>query len=49
MASDDWRGTVGIPGSRTMSYPKALNELIGTKFKVVSGYPGGNETRRRRR
>jgi len=31
------------PGSRTMSYPKALNELIGTKFKVVSGYPGGNE------
>ena len=31
------------PGSRTMTYPKALNELLGTKFKIVSGYPGGNE------
>jgi tripartite-type tricarboxylate transporter receptor subunit TctC len=31
------------PGSRTMSFPKALNDLIGTKFKIVSGYPGGNE------
>jgi tripartite-type tricarboxylate transporter receptor subunit TctC len=31
------------PGSRTLTYPKALNELIGTKFKIVSGYPGGNE------
>jgi tripartite-type tricarboxylate transporter receptor subunit TctC len=31
------------PGSRTVSYPKALNELVGTKFKVVTGYPGGNE------
>ena len=31
------------PGSRTMTYPKALNELVGTKFKIVSGYPGGNE------
>ncbi len=35
-------GSTG-PGSRTLSYPRALNELIGTKFKVVSGYPGGNE------
>jgi len=35
-------GSTG-PGSRTLSYPKALNELIGTKFKVVTGYPGGNE------
>ena len=26
-----------------MTYPQALNELIGTKFKIVSGYPGGNE------
>ena len=26
-----------------MTYPKALNELIGTKFKIVTGYPGGNE------
>lgn len=31
------------PGSRTLTYPKALNELLGTKFKIVSGYPGGNE------
>lgn len=31
------------PGSRTMSFPRALNELIGAKFKIVSGYPGGNE------
>jgi tripartite-type tricarboxylate transporter receptor subunit TctC len=35
---------VGAPGSATASvyYPKALNELAGTKFKIVSGYPGGN-------
>ncbi len=31
------------PGSRTLTYPKILNELLGTKFKIVSGYPGGNE------
>jgi tripartite-type tricarboxylate transporter receptor subunit TctC len=31
------------PGSRTLSFPKALNELIGTRFRVVTGYPGGNE------
>src|ERR1051325_1903044 len=31
------------PGSRTLTYPRALNELLGTKFKVVSGYPGGHE------
>ncbi len=31
------------PGSRTLTHPKAFNELIGTKFKVVSGYPGGTE------
>jgi tripartite-type tricarboxylate transporter receptor subunit TctC len=31
------------PGSRTLTYPKALNELIGTRFKIVTGYPGGNE------
>jgi tripartite-type tricarboxylate transporter receptor subunit TctC len=35
---------VGAPGSATASvyYPKALNELAGTKFKIVTGYPGGN-------
>lgn len=31
------------PGSRTLSFPRALNELVGTKFRIVSGYPGGNE------
>jgi tripartite-type tricarboxylate transporter receptor subunit TctC len=31
------------PGSRTMTFPKALNEVAGTRFKIVSGYPGGNE------
>jgi tripartite-type tricarboxylate transporter receptor subunit TctC len=36
---------VGAPGQATNSvyYPKALNELVGTKFKIVSGYPGGND------
>lgn len=35
---------VGAPGTATASvyYPKALNELAGTKFKIVAGYPGGN-------
>ncbi|MPZ38630.1 MAG: hypothetical protein GEU95_11270 [Rhizobiales bacterium] len=35
---------VGAPGQATNSvyYPKALNDLVGTKFKIVSGYPGGN-------
>jgi tripartite-type tricarboxylate transporter receptor subunit TctC len=42
MARETVVGSTG-PGSRTLSYPKALNELIGTKFKVVPGYPGGNE------
>jgi tripartite-type tricarboxylate transporter receptor subunit TctC len=31
------------PGSRTLTHPRAFNELIGTKFKIVSGYPGGSE------
>jgi tripartite-type tricarboxylate transporter receptor subunit TctC len=31
------------PGSRTLTYPRALNELLGTRFKIVPGYPGGNE------
>jgi tripartite-type tricarboxylate transporter receptor subunit TctC len=35
---------VGAPGTATSSvyYPRALNALVGTKFKIVSGYPGGN-------
>lgn len=35
-------GSTG-PGSRTQTYPQALNDLVGTKFKIVPGYPGGNE------
>jgi tripartite-type tricarboxylate transporter receptor subunit TctC len=36
---------VGAPGLATSSvyYPKALNELVGTKFRIVAGYPGGND------
>ena len=32
-------------GSLTYTYPLALNSLIGTKLKMVLGYPGGNEVR----
>ena len=35
-------GSTGT-GSRTMTFPTALNQLIGTQFKIVTGYPGGNE------
>jgi tripartite-type tricarboxylate transporter receptor subunit TctC len=31
------------PGSPTYFYPRIMNTLIGTRFKVVSGYPGSNE------
>jgi tripartite-type tricarboxylate transporter receptor subunit TctC len=36
---------VGAPGQATNSvyYPRALNDLVGTKFRIVSGYPGGND------
>jgi tripartite-type tricarboxylate transporter receptor subunit TctC len=27
------------PGTGTRSYPRALNELLGTKFKLVGGFP----------
>jgi tripartite-type tricarboxylate transporter receptor subunit TctC len=27
------------PGTGTRAYPKALNDLIGTRFKVVGGFP----------
>jgi tripartite-type tricarboxylate transporter receptor subunit TctC len=32
-------------GSLTYTYPIALNALLGTKFKVVPGYPGANNVR----
>jgi tripartite-type tricarboxylate transporter receptor subunit TctC len=36
---------VGASGTATASsyYPSALNALIGTKFRIVNGYPGGND------
>jgi tripartite-type tricarboxylate transporter receptor subunit TctC len=35
---------VGATGGSTSSqYPKALNALVGTKFKIITGYPGGND------
>ena len=30
-------------GSTSSQYPRAMNALLGTKFKIVLGYPGGNE------
>ncbi len=30
-------------GSGGYVYPAAMNALLGTKFKIVGGYPGGNE------
>jgi tripartite-type tricarboxylate transporter receptor subunit TctC len=30
-------------GSTSSQYPKAMNALIGTKFKIITGYPGGND------
>ncbi|OJY03080.1 MAG: hypothetical protein BGP04_14930 [Rhizobiales bacterium 62-17] len=36
--------TVGATGGSTSSqYPKAMNALLGTKFKIILGYPGGND------
>jgi tripartite-type tricarboxylate transporter receptor subunit TctC len=35
---------VGATGGSTSSqYPKAMNALLGTKFKIILGYPGGND------
>jgi len=31
------------PGSPTTFYPRIMNTLLGTRFKVVAGYPGSNE------
>lgn len=31
-------------GANSVVYPKILNAVLGTKFKVVSGYPGAVET-----
>lgn len=31
------------PGSRTLTNPRVLNDQAGARFKIISGYPGGNE------
>ena len=30
-------------GAITFFYPTMMNEFLGTKFKIVTGYPGGNQ------
>ena len=36
--------SVGATGASTSSqYPMAMNALLGTKFKVILGYPGAND------
>ncbi len=30
-------------GSASSQYPRVMNAVLGTKFKIVLGYPGGNE------
>ena len=37
---------VGVPGgtgTTSYYYPAAMNALAGTKFKIIIGYPGGND------
>ena len=36
---------IGTTGTDNITYmfPKLMNALLGTKFKLVTGYPGGNE------
>lgn len=37
--------SMGAPGTANncVFYPLLLNALVGTKFKVITGYPGGND------
>ncbi len=36
--------TMGATGGSTSSqYPRAMNALLGTKFRIILGYPGGND------
>jgi tripartite-type tricarboxylate transporter receptor subunit TctC len=36
---------IGSSGAASPAYvyPSALNKLVGTKFKIITGYPGGND------
>jgi tripartite-type tricarboxylate transporter receptor subunit TctC len=31
------------PSGDTYQFPKIANSVLGTKFKIISGYPGGND------
>jgi tripartite-type tricarboxylate transporter receptor subunit TctC len=31
------------PSDDTVQFPRVLNAVLGTKFKIISGYPGGND------
>jgi tripartite-type tricarboxylate transporter receptor subunit TctC len=31
------------PAADTDQFPKVLNDTIGTRFKIITGYPGGND------
>jgi len=35
-------GSTGV-GDDTYQFPAVMNAVIGTKFKIVTGYPGGND------
>jgi len=35
--------TVGGTSADTDQFPRVLNNVLGTHFKVIEGYPGGNE------
>lgn len=36
--------TLGATGPNTSAqYPQVMNAVLGTKFKIVTGYPGGND------
>jgi tripartite-type tricarboxylate transporter receptor subunit TctC len=35
--------TIGATGSGSSQQPKIMNVLLGTKFKIILGYPGGSE------
>ena len=35
--------SIGATGSGSSQQPKMMNILLGTKFKIILGYPGGNE------
>ena len=31
------------PSADTYQFPKIANGVLGTKFKIITGYPGGND------